>query len=316
MTTLDNILEEVKKANSIVILTHENPDGDAIGSSLAAYIGLKEINKDVEVIIPELPRVFSFLPCADEIKKEGTRENYDLAIALDCASLKMLNGWAHYFENAKAKVVIDHHSTNTMYGDHNFVNPDSPACAQVLISMFENFEINISQEMGTCILTGIITDTGGFQYSSVTPETFEFAAELLKRGVNVSDIYKRVMDTKSRANFELRKRTLDRMEFFEDGKIAFTYITMKDLEETNAEPGDHEGIVNEGRAIEGVEVSIFLRETEKGFKASLRSNDYLNVSDVCMIFGGGGHFHAAGCTIDTSLEQAKERILNQVKNNL
>ena len=316
MTTLDNILEEVKKANSIVILTHENPDGDAIGSSLAAYIGLKEINKDVEVIIPELPRVFSFLPYADEIKKEGTRENYDLAIALDCASLKMLNGWAHYFENAKAKVVIDHHSTNTMYGDHNFVNPDSPACAQVLISMFENFEINISQEMGTCILTGIITDTGGFQYSSVTPETFEFAAELLKRGVNVSDIYKRVMDTKSRANFELRKRTLDRMEFFEDGKIAFTYITMKDLEETNAEPGDHEGIVNEGRAIEGVEVSIFLRETEKGFKASLRSNDYLNVSDVCMIFGGGGHFHAAGCTIDTSLEQAKERILNQVKNNL
>ena len=316
MTTLDNILEEVKKANSIVILTHENPDGDAIGSSLAAYIGLKEINKDVEVIIPELPRVFSFLPCADEIKKEGTRENYDLAIALDCASLKMLNGWAHYFENAKAKVVIDHHSTNTMYGDHNFVNPDSPACAQVLISMFENFEINISQEMGTCILTGIITDTGGFQYSSVTPETFEFAAELLKRGVNVSDIYKRVMDTKSRANFELRKRTLDRMEFFEDGKIAFTYITMKDLEETNAEPGDHEGIVNEGRSIEGVEVSIFLRETEKGFKASLRSNDYLNVSDVCMIFGGGGHFHAAGCTIDTSLEQAKERILNQVKNNL
>ena len=316
ITTLDNILEEVKKANSIVILTHENPDGDAIGSSLAAYIGLKEINKDVEVIIPELPRVFSFLPCADEIKKEGTRENYDLAIALDCASLKMLNGWAHYFENAKAKVVIDHHSTNTMYGDHNFVNPDSPACAQVLISMFENFEINISQEMGTCILTGIITDTGGFQYSSVTPETFEFAAELLKRGVNVSDIYKRVMDTKSRANFELRKRTLDRMEFFEDGKIAFTYITMKDLEETNAEPGDHEGIVNEGRAIEGVEVSIFLRETEKGFKASLRSNDYLNVSDVCMIFGGGGHFHAAGCTIDTSLEQAKERILNQVKNNL
>ena len=316
MTTLDNILEEIRKANSIVLLTHENPDGDAIGSSLAVYMGLKNINKDVELIIPELPRVYNFLPCANEIKKEGTKEQYDLAIALDCASIKMLNGWANYFENAKAKVVIDHHSSNTMFGDHNFVNPDSPACAQVLISMFETFGIELSTEIGTCILTGIITDTGGFQYSSVTPETFEFAAELLKSGVNVSDIYKRVMDTKTRANFELRKRTLDRMEFFEDGKIAFTYITNKDLEDTNAEPGDHEGIVNEGRAIEGVEVSIFLRETDKGFKASLRSNDYVNVSDVCMVFGGGGHFHAAGCNIDAPLEQAKERILNQTKINL
>ena len=316
MTTLDNILEEIKKANSIVILTHENPDGDAIGSSLAVYMGLKAINKDVELIVPELPRVFNFLPCANEIRKEGSRENYDLAIALDCASMKMLNGWAHYFENAKSKVVIDHHGTNTMYGDHNFVNPDSPACAQVLITIFKTFDMEITNDVGTCLLTGIITDTGGFQYQSTTPETFEFASELLKSGVNVSDIYKRVMETKTRANFELRKRTLDRMEFFEDGKIAFTYITMKDLEETNAEPGDHEGIVNEGRAIEGVEVSIFLRETDKGFKASLRSNDYVNVSDVYMFFGGGGHLRAAGCTIDKPLDQAKERIINQVKMHL
>ena len=316
MTTLDNILEEIKKANSIVILTHENPDGDAIGSSLAVYMGLKAINKDVELIVPELPRVFNFLPCANEIRKEGSRENYDLAIALDCASMKMLNGWAHYFENAKSKVVIDHHGTNTMYGDHNFVNPDSPACAQVLITIFKTFDMEITNDVGTCLLTGIITDTGGFQYQSTTPETFEFASELLKSGVNVSDIYKRVMETKTRANFELRKRTLDRMEFFEDGKIDFTYITMKDLEETNAEPGDHEGIVNEGRAIEGVEVSIFLRETDKGFKASLRSNDYVNVSDVYMFFGGGGHLRAAGCTIDKPLDQAKERIINQVKMHL
>ena len=316
MTTLDNILEEIKKANSIVILTHENPDGDAIGSSLAVYIGLKEINKDVELIVPELPRVFNFLLCANEIRKEGSKETYDLAIALDCASIKMLNGWAHYFENAKSKIVIDHHGTNTMFGDHNFVNPDSPACAQVLVSMFKTFEINISKEVGTCLLTGIITDTGGFQYQSTTPETFEFAAELLKGGVNVSDIYKRVMETKSKANFELRKRALDRMEFFEDGKIAFTYITLEDLENTKAEPGDHEGIVNEGRAIEGVEVSIFLRETEKGFKASLRSNEIVNVSDVCIMFGGGGHIRAAGCNIDRPLEQAKERIINQVKMHL
>ena len=311
--TLDNILEEIKKAKTIVILTHENPDGDAVGSSLAMYMALKQMGKNPDLVIPELPRVYNFMPCANEIKKEGSKEPYDLAIALDSATIKMLNGWSNYFETAKVKVTIDHHSTNTMYADYNFVNPDAPACAQILISIIDYFGVNIDKEIGTCILTGIITDTGGFQYQSTTPETFEFASELLKKGVNVSDVYKRVMNTKSRANFELRKRAIDRMEFLEEGKIAITYITKKDEEDGNSETGDYEGIVEEGRAIEGVEVSIFIRETSKGFKASLRSNNYVNVSDVCMMFGGGGHFHAAGCTIAQSLEQVKEKIVNQVK---
>ena len=311
--TLDNILEEIKKAKTIVILTHENPDGDAVGSSLAMYMALKQMGKNPDLVIPELPRVYNFMPCANEIKKEGSKEPYDLAIALDSATIKMLNGWSNYLETAKVKVTIDHHSTNTMYADYNFVNPDAPACAQILISIIDYFGVNIDKEIGTCILTGIITDTGGFQYQSTTPETFEFASELLKKGVNVSDVYKRVMNTKSRANFELRKRAIDRMEFLEEGKIAITYITKKDEEDVNSETGDYEGIVEEGRAIEGVEVSIFIRETSKGFKASLRSNNYVNVSDVCMMFGGGGHFHAAGCTIAQSLEQVKEKIVNQVK---
>ncbi len=311
--TLEHILEEIKKAKRIVILTHENPDGDAVGSSLAMYIALKEMGKEPDIIIPELPKVFNFLPEVENIKKEGTKDPYDLAIALDCATIKMLNGWANYFEDAKSKVTIDHHGTNTMYGDYNYVNPDAPACAQTLISIIQYFGVDIDKKIGTCLLTGIITDTGGFQYQSTTPETFEFAAELLQTGVNVSDIYKRVMNTKTKANFELRKRAIDRMEFYEDGKIALTYITKQDEEEAGAETGDYEGIVEEGRAIEGVEVSIFLRETAKGFKASLRSNYYVNVSDVCLMFGGGGHIHAAGCTIAQSLEQVKEKILNQVK---
>ena len=304
--TLDNILEELKNAKSVVVLTHENPDGDAIGSGLATYMALKQLGKNPDIIIPELPKAYSFMPCADEIKKETNIENYDLAIAVDCATIKMLNGWSNYFENAKVKVTIDHHGTNTMYGDYNYVNPDAPACTQVLITIFEYLGVEITKEIGTCILTGIITDTGGFQYQSTTPE-------LLKKGVNVSDIYKRVMNTKSRANFELRRRALERMEFLEDGKIAITYTTKEDIEEVNAETGDFEGIVEEGRAIEGVEVSIWLREKDNGFKASLRSNSYVNVSDVCLMFGGGGHFHAAGCTIAQSLEQVKEKMINQVK---
>lgn len=311
--TLDNIYEEIKKAKTIAILTHENPDGDAIGSSLAMYMALEKMGKKPDFIIPEFPRTYQFLPKANERKQEGRKEPYDLAIALDCATVKMLNGWSNYFETAKVKITIDHHSTNTMYGDINFVNPDAPACSQILINVIEYFGIEIDKEIGSCILAGIITDTGGFQYQSTTPETFEFASKLLKKGVSVYEIYKRVMKTQTRANFELRRKAMDRLEFLENGKVTFTYITKQDLEEVKAESGDYEGIAEEGRAIEGVEVSIFVRETEKGFKASLRSNSYLNVSDVCLMFGGGGHFHAAGCTIAQNLEQVKEKLVNQVK---
>ena len=313
MNTLDNILDEINKANSIVILTHENPDGDAIGSGLALYNALKDMGKNPDLIIPEFPRTFEFLPGADEIKKGSDIEKYDLAISVDCATIKMLNGFANYFENAEVKISIDHHSTNTMFGDINYVSPDAPACAQILIVLLNYFKIEVTKEIGTCILAGIITDTGGFKYSGVTAETFEFVAWLLNKGINVSKIYRKVLQTKTRANFELNRIASNRLEFFEDGKVAFTYITKEDEEKVNAESGDHEGIVETGRDIEGVEVSVFIRETDKGCKISMRSNEYVNVSDVCLLLGGGGHIHAAGVTMQCTIEQAKVKILRQIK---
>lgn len=313
--TLDNILEEIKKAENIVILTHETPDGDAIGSSLAMKIALKQLGKNADIIIKEYPRVFNFLPYRDEVKQESNIDKYDLAISLDCADLKRLVG-NEYFEKAKQTIVIDHHRSNKMYGNINFVNPVAPACCQILIGMFQYFDINIDKELGTCILTGIITDTGGFKYSGVTTETFEFTAELLDKGVKVSEIYKKVLDTKTKANFELTKRTMDRMEFLEDGKVTFTYITNQDLEEVNAQIGDHEGLVENGRDIEGVEVSIFIRQKENEeniYKVSMRSNEYVNVSDVCLMFGGGGHAKAAGAIIQGDIEQVKQKILKEVR---
>ena len=316
MSTLDNILEEINKANSIVILTHENPDGDAVGTALALYNALKQYGKNPDIIIPEYSKVFEFLPGIDDIKKESNVEKYDLAISVDCATIKMLNGFANYFESAKMKIVIDHHGTNTMYGDINFVNPVAPACAQILITILEYFGMKITKDIGSCILTGIITDTGGFKYSGVTAETFEFVAWLLNKGVNVSKIYRQVLQVKTKANFELHRIASDRIEFLEDGKIAFTYITEEDEQKVGAQNGDHEGIVEVGRDIEGVEVSIFVRQTEKGCKVSLRSNDYVNVSDVCLMFGGGGHQKAAGALIQGTIEQVKEKLLYQVKSYL
>lgn len=310
--TLDNILEEINKAEKIVILTHENPDGDAIGSSLAMYHALKAYGKNPDLIVPEHSKIFNCLPGIDQLKTQSDIEHYDLAISLDCAAIKMLNGFANYFENAKVKVCIDHHSTNTMFGDYNYVNPDAPACAQILLVILEYFGIEVSKEIGTCILAGIITDTGGFKYQGVTAETFEFVSWLLNKGVNVSKLYRQVLEVKTKANFELHRIASNRIEFLENGKVAYTYITKEDEEKVHSENGDHEGIVDIGRGVEGVEVSIFIRETAKGCKISLRSNDYVNVSDACLVFGGGGHARAAGCTIPGSIEQVKEKVLKEV----
>lgn len=311
--TLDNIVEEINKANTIAILTHESPDGDAMGSSLAMYNALKSIGKSVDVIIPEYSRTYEFLPGAAEIKKEGIKDKYDLVIALDCGDIKRLNGFAKFFEDAKTTISIDHHSMNPMFADYNYVDPTSPACCQILVVILDYLNISINKDIGTCLLTGIITDTGGFKYPGVTAETFEFAAWLLKSGVNVSNVYKKALQIKPRANFELSKLAMDRMEFLEDGKITFTYITKEDEKKVKAEEGAHEGIVEIGRDIEGVEVAIFLHEGDHGFKVSLRSNEYVNVADVSLMFGGGGHARAAGCKIQGSVEQIKLKIVNEIK---
>lgn len=316
--TLDDILEKINQAENIVILTHESPDGDAVGSSLAMQLIIEEIGKNADVIIPEYSRLFNFLPAANEIKKDSEIKKYDLAIGVDCTDLKRLAKY-EYFENAKATIQIDHHGSNSMYADLNYVNPVSPACCEVIAGMLKYYEINITKDIGTCLMTGIITDTGGFRHSSITPETFEFTADLIRIGVDVPDIYKRTLRTKTRANFELSKKAMERMEILEDGKVTFTYITKKDEDEVNAEPGDHEGLVEIGRDIEGVEVSIFIRQRENNedaYKISMRSSSYVNVSDICFAFGGGGHAKAAGALIQGNIEQVKEKVIKEVKKAL
>ena len=315
--TLDEILKQIQQSEKILILTHESPDGDAIGSSLAMKLILEKLEKNADVIIPEYSRLFNFLPSAEKIMIDSEIKKYDLAISVDCATLKRM-AKKEYFENAKATIVIDHHGSNTMYGDLNYVNPVSPACCEVLAGMLKYYGIDITKDIGTCLMTGIITDTGGFRHVGITPETFEFTADLIRLGVDVSDIYKRTLNTKTRANFELTKKVMDRMELLENGKVTFTYMDKKDEEEVGAEPGDHEGLVEIGRDIEGVEVSIFIRqkENEDAYKISMRSGDSVNVSDICFLFGGGGHPRAAGALIQGNVKQVKEKIMKEVRKAL
>lgn len=315
--TLDEILKEIKKAESFVILAHENPDGDAVSSTIGMANALKSMGKEnIDVLFKEYPAKFNMLPNTNYIKTEATREKYDMAIVLDCSELKRVSSCYHeYFENAKVTVEIDHHLKNAMFADYNVVNPVAPATAQILVSSFQYMNIEINTDIATCLLTGIITDTGGFRYNSTTTETFEFAGWALAKGVNVSKIYKEAMMTKRKPQFEAEKLAIDRLEFFADSKITFTYITKKDEKALGVEPGETDGIAGIGITIKDVEIAIFAHERENGYKLSFRSNR-LDVSEICMLFGGGGHKLAAGCTIDAKLEDVKKAVIEETIKHL
>ena len=179
-----------------------------------------------------------------------------------------------------------------------------------------SFKLNWKGEKLNIKVTAKGVKIEGVKNSNVTVESFEFASWCLEKGINLPKIYKQSMLTMSRTKFEAEKLSMNRLEFLADGKIAFTYLTKSDCEEIGVKSGERDGIVEIGKAIEGVEVSIFLYEKEKGFKASLRSNEYVNVSDVCSVFGGGGHIKAAGATLNMTFEEAKKAIVSEVIKNL
>ena len=313
---LDNIIEVINKARKIGIFTHVNPDGDALGSSMALYLGLKQLHKEVDVITDEYSKCFDFLSCLGEIKKEGSKD-YDLCIALDCATKGRLYDPNNSFDASMTNACIDHHASNTFFANYNYIEDKSPAAAKTLIKVLKGLNISISKDIGECLMAGIITDTGGFRYDTVDDETFEFAARMLDLGVNISDIYYRTFDIKTKTQFKLSALASERLKFYSNGQIAVTYLTKEDFTKYKATTGDHEGIVNIGRNIEGVEVSIFLREDEEDtYKVSLRSNNYVNVSEIAEVFDGGGHDKAAGLTIEDKLDLAIKKLVKETSKRL
>lgn len=318
--TLDEIKEKLDNSKNILVLVHDNPDGDAIGSGVAMYLALKNMGKEVDFILPSYPSCFREVLNLDSIVKqdEDVKDSYDLAISLDCASTKQVHLYDVY-EKVDNKINIDHHPSNTMFGDFNYINSDSPACAQLLYVVFNYLNIEITTDIAKALVAGIITDTGGFKYSGVTEETFAITADLLSHGFKIADIYQKVFSEKSKSKFLLHQIAMNRVEFLLDGKLAYTYITDEDFKSVDAEDGDSDGIVELGRDVEGVEVSLYLKVKEDGeIKGSLRSNQYVNVSELAQIYGGGGHIRAAGFTLpkDFTLEKAKTNLVSTIKEYL
>lgn len=309
------VLSVINKANSIAIVTHESPDGDAIGSATAVYLALKQLNIKSDLIIKEYSNVFNFIDVLTESVRQPQNIIYDLVIVLDSSNPERLNE-IDILKKAKVVINIDHHISNNLFGTYNIVEGNCPACCQLLVNVFKDLEINIDKEIATSLLVGIITDTNGFRNQSTNKETFMEVADIFDLDVNLSEIYRKVLTTNTLSQFELKKIANNRLELLGNGKIAFTYITEEDKKRVNAQIGDHEGIVDIGRSIEGIEVSVFFHEKDGIYKVSLRSNSYVNVSEIGSMFNGGGHFYASGFVSNLPLLELKNKLIEEITKRL
>lgn len=309
------VLNVINKANSIAIVTHESPDGDAIGSATAVYLALKQLNIKSDLIIKEYSNVFNFIDVLTESVRQPQNIIYDLVIVLDSSNPERLNE-IDILKKAKVVINIDHHISNNLFGTYNIVEGNCPACCQLLVNVFKDLEINIDKEIATSLLVGIITDTNGFRNQSTNKETFMEVADIFDLDVNLSEIYRKVLTTNTLSQFELKKIANNRLELLGNGKIAFTYITEEDKKRVNAQIGDHEGIVDIGRSIEGIEVSVFFHEKDGIYKVSLRSNSYVNVSEIGSMFNGGGHFYASGFVSNLPLLELKNKLIEEITKRL
>lgn len=305
---MNNIIDKVLTSNNIVLLCHNNPDGDAIGSTLAMYLALKKLDKEVDIVIKEPPKRFNFLEGFQDIKEESSKD-YDTAIILDTANIDRVNDPSDILNRVKKKYVIDHHISNTKYGDENLVK-ERPACCQIVYEIIKELNIEITKELGEPLMTGLLTDTGGFSHQDVLSSTFAMAEDLSKI-VNISLLYDKALRTITINQFNIKKIALDNLEFYYNGKVAISYITEEDMINTGVDQNDCGILVNIPLEIEGIEVSIFLRKYKEEIRVSLRSK-HINVNEIVKVFGGGGHINAAGVTVKMPYEEIKKQVLEEV----
>jgi phosphoesterase RecJ-like protein len=317
---LKKIAEALADAGNIAILPHIAADGDAIGSSLALALGLSGAGKEVSVLLEEqVPQIYGFLPGLEMAGVYGgDGGKYDIAVALDCGDIERLGSRKPVFEKAAVTVNIDHHTTNTGFAMLDYVDTGCAAAGEIIYRLFGLMGIDPGKDAAICLYTAITSDTGGFRYSNTTSATHIIASELLKKGIDVADISRRIFDTVSPGKVRLMGEAVNSLELLENGRIALMTVSCEAMRRSGAADEDTDGIINIARNISGVEAAAMLREMENGdIKVNLRSNSYVDVSAVASKYSGGGHIKAAGFTVrGGDLGKVREMLLEDLRGML
>lgn len=324
MTRIDPpepLLRSMSEGERFVITSHMNPDGDAVGSSLALARLLRRFGKVAQVWLHDpVPSMFRQLAGSDRVHvglepPTGFPGNFDAAISLECPSLSR-SGLEDVFGDL-AVLNIDHHLGNESYGIANWVDSSAPALGEMILTLAEKLKIPLDPETATCILVALVSDTGGFRFSNSTERAFEAGAELVRKGAEPEKISHWLYESRSEASLRLLQEMLGSLELHHQGRLATALLTQPMFERSKATAEDTEGMVDYPRSIATVEAVGLIRElASEGVKVSLRSRDRLNVEEIARRHGGGGHRNAAGFRLTGTAADAREIIVKELKDAL
>lgn len=315
LNNMGKAIELIGKNNNIFIASHINPDGDNIGSMLALSLALKKINKNVVVLQSDfVPEDFKFLPGINSITEyKDDLGPIDILIAVDSSDEERLGNNKYLLDKSTYIINIDHHVSNTMFGDINIVDSKAAATGELIYKFIKMMGIELDVDIGSNLYTAISTDTGKFSYESVTSDTHRIVAELIDIGVDFNHINIQIYESMSMERTKLFIEAMSTLKTYGNEKIATVKITQNMLSKTNTAMEDTEGIVSFIRKIATVEVACLLKELEEDdIKISLRSKNYVDVASICEYFKGGGHIRAAGCSISSNICDAEKAIVKKI----
>ncbi|MBR2046518.1 MAG: bifunctional oligoribonuclease/PAP phosphatase NrnA [Agathobacter sp.] len=312
-----NFEDKLKGMNSVGISGHVRPDGDCVGSTMAVYNYITTYHPEisVDIYLESIPNVFRFLKNTDKIQETAEDKVYDLFIVLDCGDKERLGSNAKYYELAKHTLCIDHHASNQAFAEDNYIIPDASSTCELVFHMMDTDKI--TKEIAECLYTGIVHDTGVFQYSCTSAQTMNTVGILMEKGINYPKIVDDTFYTKTYNQNRILGYALLNSKLYLDGKVILTYLTKETMQEFECTPKELDGIVNQLRVTKDTVVAVFLYESEDGsYKASFRVNGEFNVAEIALVFGGGGHIKAAGCNLFGPIDEVIGRILAEIEKRL
>ena len=306
---------QLGEANRILIGTHLNPDGDALGSALGLAEFLEQRGKYVEVLCHHsAPRNLQWLPNVSRVQQEPKGGDYDLGIIVDLDSIERLGNTGPFFENLPSLTVIDHHVPHQAPGDVRIIDVSAAAPALILTHLVQQMGGELTTSMSTCFYTGIVTDTGSFRFRNTSPDALATSAILLENGADLETVSQKIFQSKQLSSARLLGHALETMKLDMDDRLAWSCLSYRDFEWAKATDEDTEGFVNELLSLDTVQVAAILREAKPGtIRVSLRSRAGYDVAAVTREFGGGGHKNAAGCTFETDLTDAEDQIVEGMR---
>ena len=313
MTELDRLVSHIQSSQRVVVSSHQRPDGDAIGSAVGFALALRELGKDAQVVMDAVPPHFlQPFPAVDRIRiTTNLDETVDGAIIMECSSLDRTGVTGL---DRSPVLNIDHHVGNTQYGVINWIDESAAACTELVFTLVERLGVGLTPDIATHIYLGLLTDTGSFHFSHITPRSFDIARRCVEAGADPQWIARTHYDSSTLGRVRIFGHVLNTMQLDPSGRVALLTMTRADAAATGASDDDTDGIINFPLTVKAIQAVAFLKEAEPGnWRVSMRSKGEIDVGAIARVHGGGGHKNAAGCSARGELPALQEAFLTLLR---